>query len=99
MVEEESNLREALVAEYLRKVAPETARIFQSIQSSPTLVASCKLEDVVEHFSRTAPSGVNQLDIDQRRRRRRRVKEGSGSGEEKVLRLGLCIPGMVLLEI
>ena len=65
---------------------------------SPIKVA-IGLDEMVEHFSRTAPSGVNQLDIDQRRRRRRRVKEGPGSGEEKVLRLGLCIPGMVLLEI
>ena len=62
MAEDDTNLLRALVTEYLQKVAPETARDFQSSQSSPPARASVRLEDVVQHFSRTAPSRVNQLD-------------------------------------
>ena len=87
MAEEENNLLNALVTEYLRKVAPETARIFQSFQSSTPAVASFRLEDTVQHFFRTAPSRVRQLDSSKRRRRRRKI-ETHISGEEKVLRDG-----------
>ena len=94
MAEEENNLLNALVTEYLRKVAPETARIFQSSQSSAPAAASFRLEDAVQHFSRTAPSRVRQLDSS-KRRRRRKVIETQSSGEERVLRAGLCILSMV----
>ena len=93
MAEEENNLLNALVTEYIRKVAPETARIFQSFQSSALAAASFRLEDAVQHFSMTAPSRVRQLDSSMRRRRK--VVETHISGEEKVFRAGLCILNMV----
>ena len=93
MAEEENNLLNALVTEYIRKVAPETARIFQSFQSSVSAAASFRLEDAVQHFSRTVPSRVRQLDS--RKRRSWKVIETHISGEKKVFRAGFCILNMV----
>ena len=55
MAEEETNLLNGLVAEYLTKVAPATATDFQCLLNSPSPVNSFKLEDAVQHFSKTSP--------------------------------------------
>ena len=90
MTEEENNLLNGLVSEYLPKVAPDTAREFQCLLNSPSPVTSCsfRLEDAVQHFSRTAPSEGNQLGLKEgpaRRKRKKKVEmERPSSGEEKV---------------
>ena len=75
MAEEVSHLLNVLLTEYLTKVAPDTARQFQRLSSSPPAVAS-----VVQQFSRsrTAPSKGNQLGLKDglaisKRRKRKKV--------------------------
>ena len=97
MAEAESHLLTALVTEYLTREAPDTAGAFQSLLNSPSPVTSCsfRLEDAVQHYSRTAPSEGNQLGLKdghaRRKMRKRKKVERPSSGEEKVLKLSLEI--------
>jgi len=50
---EENQLLNALVSDYLSKVSPGIAKKFKSIHSPSTVPIS--LNEVVEHFSKTAP--------------------------------------------
>ena len=92
MAEEESHLLTALVTEYLTREAPDTAREFQCLLNSPSPVASFRLEDAVQHFSRTAPSKGNQLGLKdglatRKMRKKKKVEmERPSSGEEKLLK-------------
>ena len=72
-------------------VAPDTAKEFQKLHSSTTTVASSsiRLEDLVQHFSETAPSkrrlellGIKEgTDIKRRKMKKPKERERS-SGEE-----------------
>ena len=92
MAEAESHLLTALVTEYLTREAPDTAREFRCLLSSPSPVASCsfRLEDAVQHFFRTAPSKGNQLGLGDslvtRKKRKKKKVERPSSGEEKILK-------------
>jgi len=48
---------DGLVASYLQKVTPVIARDFQSLLQSPPQMSANSLEEVVRHFSKTAPLG------------------------------------------
>ena len=93
MTEEERNLLNALLTEYLPRVAPSTAQTFQARHSTPGTVASIRLEDVVEHFSKTAPSTGDQLGLkdDLASSNRRRKVERPSSGEENLLKVDISL--------
>ena len=101
MAEEETNLLNGLVAEYLQRISPYTARDFQRLLNSPSPVANFKLEDAVQHFSKTSPLKGKQLGVkdrlvsSKRRKRKKKVVERPSSGEEKVLcRVSIYIQGL-----
>ena len=93
MTEAESHLLTVLVTEYLTREAPDTAGAFQCLLNSPSPVTSSsfRLEDAVQHYSRTAPSEGNQLGLKdghaRRKMRKRKKVARPSSGEEKVLKV------------
>ena len=93
MTEEERNLLNALLTEYLPRVAPSTAQTFQARHSTPGTVASIRLEDVVEHFSKTAPSTGDQLGLkdDLASSNRGRKLKRTSSGEENLLKVDISL--------
>lgn len=101
MAEKETNLLNGLVSEYLTQVAPDTAREFQCLLNSPSPVASFKLEDAFQHFSKTSPLKGKLLRLkddllsSKTRKRKKKVVERPSSGEEKVLRrVSIYIQGL-----